>query len=135
MELLNKKAMYLSEGEEVWITARGLYSYEVSTTGRVRRYFESKRNVGYYREPNQIPNVSNGLVVNINDDKAGVRSQKSVAKLVYESFMDVDLKSDIIFVDGDNTNCSLVNLITPEEISSIYKYSIKKLINNKKSNK
>lgn len=134
MCLLKKKASYLAEDDEVWITAKGLYDYEVSTYGGVRKYFETKKGKSYYREPNQIVTQSNGLIVNIIDNKAGVRSQKSVAKLIYNSFMDTDVNFDIMFIDGNKENCSLYNMVSSEEIAELYKNKIDSLIEIEKSN-
>lgn len=120
MDLLKRKVVLINKYKETWFPIDGFSQYQVNVDGTIRKVMLLKN--GDYKI--NFPNVykdKNGIVrVNINADSKSYMSQRSVAKLVYETLMGIETNRDIIFVDGDPTNTRLENLVTFEELRYLY---------------
>lgn len=100
--------------EEVWATVEEFPDYEVSTRGRVRKWYKS-----YYRYPT-VQKALNGSL-KITFIESGKTNARMLGKLVYETFLGVTSNEDIVYIDGDKTNCELINLAVIEELVECYK--------------
>ncbi len=103
-----------SEKEE-WKKVQGFEDYDVSTHGRVRKWVQFKGRDGKFRYPSFSISSNGSLKVGLVTTGRQTHGRQ-LAKLVYETFLGVELKEDLIFLDGDKTNCSLENLWTGQEL-------------------
>ena len=112
MATLLERKLELAQ-EERWATVEEFKDYEVSTKGRVRKWYKS-----YYRYPTVARAKNGSLKVTFIEDKT--TNARMLGKLVYETFLGVESNEDIIYIDGDKTNCELINLATIEELVECY---------------
>ncbi len=110
---LLKRKIELSQDEERWTTVEEFRDYEVSTKGRVRKWFKSN-----YRYLTVAKAKNDSLKVTFIENKTTYA--RMLGKLVYETFLKMPSNEDIIYLDGNKENCELVNLATVEELVNIY---------------
>ncbi len=106
---LMKRKLELNKEEE-WKTVEEFGEYQVSSKGRVRKWFR-----GNWRYPT-LPKASHGASRKVTFIEDGVTYGRMLGKLVYETFLGVETKQDIVYLDSDKENCSLENLVTLDEL-------------------
>lgn len=114
MNEVTKKRLEIARQEECWKTVEEFPEYEVSNKGVVRKWYLS-----YYRYPNpaRVPNGS--IKVTFIED--GKMNARMLGKVVYETFMGANTTDkDLVYIDGDKTNCKLENLATIDELVQAY---------------
>lgn len=104
---------------EIWISIRGFEDqYEISSYGRIRskdhmvlRSSGSTVKLYTYLGNYIKPTIAHNGYVRITLNKNGRRSSFGLARLVAKHFL-IDYSDDkqIVFVDGDPTNCKSSNL-------------------------
>lgn len=120
MDLLKRKVVLLNKYKEAWFPIKGFNQYQVNVEGQIRKVMQLKSGEYKISYPNVSQDKNGTLRVNINADSKSFMSQRSVAKLVYETLMGIETNRDIMFVDGDPTNTRLENMVTFEELRTIY---------------
>ena len=111
--LLERKLKLVHEGEQ-WAKVEEFPDYEVSTRGRVRKWYKH-----YYRYPTVSKAKNGSLKITFIENKT--TNARMVGKLVYETFLGVASNEDLVYLDGDKTNCELINMATVEELVECYK--------------
>ena len=120
MDLLKRKVVLLNKYKEAWFPIKGFNQYQVNVEGQIRKVMQLKSGEYKISYPNVSQDKNGTLRVNINADSKSFMSQRSVAKLVYETLMGIETNRDIMFVDGNPTNTRLENMVTFEELRTIY---------------
>ena len=120
MDLLKRKVVFLNKYKEAWFPIKGFNQYQVNVEGQIRKVMQLKSGEYKISYPNVSQDKNGTLRVNINADSKSFMSQRSVAKLVYETLMGIETNRDIMFVDGNPTNTRLENMVTFEELRTIY---------------
>ena len=120
MNLLKRKVVLLNKYKEAWFPIDGFSQYQVNVDGTIRKVMQLKSGEYKINFPNVYKDKQGIVRVNINADSKSYVSQRSVAKLVYETLMGIETNRDIMFVDGDPTNTRLENMVTFEELRTIY---------------
>lgn len=122
MATLIERKLQLGQ-EEQWKTVKEFQDYEVSTFGRVRKWFKN-----YYRYPVIAPARNGSLKVTFIDERK--TNSRMLGKLVYETFLEMESNEDLIYLDGDKTNCALTNLATVEELVECYNEKQASILNS-----
>lgn len=112
MELMKRK-LELNKEEE-WKTVEEFKEYQVSSLGRVRKWFR-----GNWRYVT-LPKASKGASRKVTFIEDGVTYGRMLGKLVYETFIGVETNQNIVYLDGNKENCSLINLATVDELIKCY---------------
>lgn len=110
---LMKRKIELTQ-EENWKTVEEFKDYEISTKGKVRKWFK-----GNYRYVTLAIAKNGSLKATFIED--GTINARMIGKMVYETFLGIATSENIIYLDGDKTNCELTNLATIEELIECYK--------------
>lgn len=120
MDILERKKELTSNGE-CWATVQEFPQYEISTQGRVRKWMANET----YRYPTLVKIHNGQYKVSFIDEETKIHG-RMIAKLVYETFLGIETNKDIVYLDGDTKNCSLMNLATIGELVESYKEKINK---------
>lgn len=105
------------------ITIDGLsYDYYINSNGDIMKVYYNKRGDEVIRQVAISKNINGGLKVNLLIK--GVVTTLQVHRLVYEYHIG-KIDSDIVFIDGNRSNCNADNLITVNELLRFYNEYIK----------
>lgn len=110
---LMKRKLELNKEEE-WKTVEEFGEYQVSSMGRVRKWFR-----GNWRYVT-LPKATVGSSRKVTFIEDGVTYGRMLGKLVYETFIGVETNQNIVYLDGNKENCSLINLATVDELIKCY---------------
>ncbi len=87
----------------------------MSSKGRVRKWFR-----GNWRYVT-LPKATVGSSRKVTFIEDGVTHGRMLGKLVYETFLGIETNQNIVYLDSDKENCSLINLATIDELVEAYK--------------